>query len=381
MCDALDATTPNEYGGKTVSMVRRVLLVLAAVVLAACQDGASSGRGASQQPAKDGATTRMVIVRSAITGHERWRAPAPRGCARVTGAGPDYLAIDGTVFDRKTGRLRWHASGFGAATTETGNAGTPGPTADGPTVVLTDARGTRTQARDITSGNLRWQRSGRAVMVGPDFVVIGKVGTSSDTDPVVAVDRRTGRTRWSASLPKIGYASTATERSLLIAEGNVNRLQAFDASTGAARWWAWYPAGGPETLGVADGVAAILGPAGLEVFDDATGARLWTRTGLDLYEVHPGSGVVAAWQTGAPTAQLSELRTGRTLAELATNGGAMVPVSTERFVRVSPSGFEGVDSAGSVRWSTPLPAGIETGSVQVVGGDLVVTIHGTCGTG
>ena len=90
--------------------------------------------------------------------------------------------------------------------------------------------------------------------------------------------------------------------------------------------------------------------------------------------------MVAVTRSGALTAQLLDVHTGSTQAELPTDGGFFVRVTADRFVRTSAAGFEGVDRAGAVHWTVPRPAGIETGSAQVVGDDLVVTTHGTCGT-
>ncbi len=353
--------------------------VMALALLAACSGSDSDDPEA--KPPKSGGPT--VTVRSAITGRLRWRAPAPKGCAQVTAAGPDYLVVNNTVFDRRTGRVRWTAPGVVAGWIETGSAGPRGPAPDGPTIIFESADGKWVVARDPGDGAVRWRRRGAfgsAIFVGPDTVAFAARADDPSKSSVTAVNRRTGRVRWRADLPLVGFASAGAGSAFLVGESGTSALRAFDSMTGTFLWSAEFLTGGPQSLGTSGDVVVLRANRGIDAYDVATGAHLWTGPSVDLFEVHPGGGTVVAWQSGATTAQILDARTGVVIATPAVRGGGMLTVGNGRSLFVSSTGYAGVDRNGARDWRVPAPSGVSRGSIQVAGDDLVLTTDGTCNT-
>ena len=140
--------------------------------------------------------------------------------------------------------------------------------------------GDQLQAIEVDDGEVAWSVSAGAASlqsqpaVDDDMVVVGVPDVG-----LRAVDRATGRTRWTAAVPD----ALSVGRPVLLPDGDVlyagGVLTRYDAGTGAVVWRAEdaYLFGPPAMSGNAV-VAQTVGaeaPAGIASYDAATGLRRW----------------------------------------------------------------------------------------------------------
>lgn len=235
-----------------------------------------------------------------------------------------YLALDGhfiAAVDAQTGALRWRFDTGGAVRAAPLVVGRDLLVASGPNSLwcLDALTGTRYWVFHSEDALTEFwpTRTAPAVYAG---VVYTALGASSEIN---ALDLRTGRKVWEASLPErvIGGPVLDTQRGLLYLVTWSGRVVALDIQTGAARWDVRLPAGSESSpaLAVQPGLLYIGGfDRTLYALDTRNGQITW-RDALDSPVIsaptvlRAGTAYLLAATTQAGDCLLLDALSGRTL--------------------------------------------------------------------
>jgi outer membrane protein assembly factor BamB len=358
-----------------------VLVVGAVAVLATCQpaDRTASQRG----PATSGPAGSVVPSSSpspAPGDRTRWSVNLRDSTenAPVFAGGVAFVSTHhGTLaaLDTRSGAVRWRGDH---------GLGTSGvAVADGRLYVAgLDSNASRCQLRafDATTGAPGWLRSANActgtkVAAGAGRVYLVDEGIQHNTgrvvEPtrVVALDARTGRTRWSRRIDPSMTASVP-----IVAEGTVYvsaeraELIALDAASGRIRWRiAVGPGGRVSRPVVRGGLVHVIrawgyGESAVYAFDAETGKRRWVRpaSGTRLSPAFAADTLVVVHQNArlrGLNPRTGQVRWARELGTAVAGPPAPPPVAAGNLVYVSLAGtLHALDArTGRLRWTDTTP--------------------------
>lgn len=192
----------------------------------------------------------------------------------VTETDPDRSAV--TVLDAETGAEIWAGAGDSSVSVES---------VDDPDLLLVSETVT-TSAVDRATGKVRWTTDRFVTVSGGEILAedIDTGGDGADGQNVAVLDAATGRARWDLERPLFADVAVVGETLILTEDrgGGADRATAYDAADGKKRWQAKLPRVGRASVQpIGDGVlitgAGESGEAGAYVvalaIDD--GAEWW----------------------------------------------------------------------------------------------------------
>jgi outer membrane protein assembly factor BamB len=231
-------------------------------------------------------------------------------------------------------------------------------------------------------GSLLFRFATNAEVARRPVIVGGLVYAVNANDTVLALDRKTGKRRWSQhrapalGMEVAGYAGPLVSRGLVYAGFSDGTVTAYDALTGADRWQPVdLSAEAEESLGDVPRyldvdttpVAGVIDESpvifvgsydgGVFALDAESGAKIWGRS--EVTGVHE----VVVWHEPAHQRR---------------GGGAVQPARELLLASTGTTGLWALDSrTGEDVWHRPLPDGGVSSPVPIAGALLVsTTLHG-----
>lgn len=197
-----------------------------------------------------GSSDERLYALDAKTGAVQWAfksggmihaAPALAGKALVFGS------WDGAVYalDAASGRQLWRYQTETEQATSTLFGVQAPPLVDGDTVYI-GSRDSYFYALDLASGKMKWRYNGKGswVISGAAVDATGVYFGTSDTNLLVGLDKRTGRTLFEYDTRVWTYATPLLARGIVYGASMRGELFALDAATGKPQW-SWRT---PESL-------------------------------------------------------------------------------------------------------------------------------------
>ncbi len=243
-------------------------------------------------------------------------------------------------------------------------------------VLFTSHGGSQLEARDVSSGAVRWVVDSGA-LTGAPTPVGAHVFVHTSNGELRAYDIGTGTLSWSAHAPLSMTPPTVANGLVLVSTSG--QMRAYDEQTGAYRWTATLPGGGGEAA-VTDRIALSTGGSGIGVYDATSGYRWWWHNRVSLatkpstaygvvYAVQANAGAdtrLYAFDVGTGATRWSAPIHGSTSSQPAIAGGVV-------FVGSGDGNVYGFDAqTGAELWSAPSGAPIDT-SPAIASGEVFVT--------
>jgi outer membrane protein assembly factor BamB len=210
--------------GTAVGLTSIVLLLS---TLAPCEGVPGSGWNQYRGPARDGKSLETGLIRSwgPDGPREIWRVGVGAGFSGVSVVSDRLYTMDSDeatehalCLDARSGETLWQVSIGPIFRDPNGDGPRAAPTVDGDLVYVLGSRG-RLAALDASSGRVVWQRQyteafaselpvwgfASAPLVDGEQLVVEVGGTGARA--IAALEKRTGRVRWTAQEAKIAYSA------------------------------------------------------------------------------------------------------------------------------------------------------------------------------
>lgn len=325
----------------------------------------SARRGATARDRRPGTLLWYQQAGSVVQGAFGAIILAADGMVYVSSSLHGEVGADTCAIEAATGKVAWRTRGpvpYDAGAGAVFGFEITGGTAE--VVALSAAAGRTTWTYDVSGwlGDDAWNGylayAGEMVYIAP-----GTTKLTPGMQPAVrALDARTGRLAWAASL-------TSSSQYPLVADGILyavtdGRVVALRGAAGT-RLWESAPIGGINLQAVTDGVVCLGdGHNSLLVLDSATGRQIWHLGGLHSPSVAATAGdLIVVFQdalspgsTPHPTLQARYARSGKLAWNRAAGGSPVTAADGVLYLLSGQTLLAMAALTGDTLWSYPLPA-------------------------